>query len=362
MKTRKPTVVIVTPEGVGGITSLTTSIYNHWDSRTIELKVFKVPRSSLRGLINYPYALIRFVILQITRNVVLTHVNLSTGGSPIRKFLFIVVSRLFFVPTVLHIHSGKFDLVLSARKTSRLWKAIVEMEFKFANGIIAISQRQLTYFREKLKDQKIHTQYLANAVDVVAGSTQIPRHDKTKTYDFVFVGRISEEKGALVLRDALLELRHMGIRIAFVGSDEVNFWRFPEESKLRNHDIEFYGEVSHDQTIQVISRSKFLVLPSLVENFPIVILEAFSLGLPVIATEVGEIPFIIENNLSGLLVKAGDFTQLAEAIKKYLTNPGLITEHSKNASDRVSRFFDIRDYQNKLLAVYKALGIDLDLS
>lgn len=69
------------------------------------------------------------------------------------------------------------------------------------------------------------------------------------------------------------------------------------------------------------STGDFLVLPSYSEGFPNSILEAFSYGKPVVATNVGGIPDLVENSKSGVLVQKGDVLALADAMDQFITNP-----------------------------------------
>ena len=77
------------------------------------------------------------------------------------------------------------------------------------------------------------------------------------------------------------------------------------------------GEAS--KVDEILSRSSVLVLPSREEGFGLVLLEAMSLGLPVIATEVGGIPEIV-NGKNGILIEAEDVEQLKRAIEKILND------------------------------------------
>jgi len=82
--------------------------------------------------------------------------------------------------------------------------------------------------------------------------------------------------------------------------------------------VRFVGLTRHSKVIEYLQRSSILVLPSLSEGCPLVVLEAFAAGTPVVASRVGGIPEIVTEGKSGLLVSPADSTLLAKAIIELL--------------------------------------------
>jgi glycosyltransferase involved in cell wall biosynthesis len=81
-----------------------------------------------------------------------------------------------------------------------------------------------------------------------------------------------------------------------------------------------------------------LVLPSLSEGFPVTILEAMASGLPVIATRVGGVPEIIENNVNGYLVETENPQEIAEALLKLLQDEQLRKYISGNSRKKAEKY------------------------
>jgi len=98
---------------------------------------------------------------------------------------------------------------------------------------------------------------------------------------------------------------------------------------------------------EILSISDIVVVPSLTEGFGIVVLEAYASGKPVIATNVGGLPEIVENNVSGLLVPPQDSETLAEAIIKLVVD--------KNLREAMGRRGRIKSEQFSLENMYKKL-------
>ncbi len=140
----------------------------------------------------------------------------------------------------------------------------------------------------------------------------------------VCVGRLHEQKGQSILLDAVQQLRRDGMpcEVVFIGDGPM---RAEIEQRIRDLQMEdcvsLAGAASTDVMIGMIQSSRALVLPSLAENFPSVIMEAFALARPVIATYVGGIPELVQPGVSGWLVPAGDTDSLAHAIRDVLDAP-----------------------------------------
>src|SRR5439155_21538076 len=98
-----------------------------------------------------------------------------------------------------------------------------------------------------------------------------------------------------------------------------------------------------------------LVLPSLSEALPNVVLEAMAHGRPVVATRVGGVPEIVEDGVSGVFVASGDAPALARAIVTILRAPGLHASMARAARERVERTFSVRARAERILSMYNEL-------
>ncbi len=106
--------------------------------------------------------------------------------------------------------------------------------------------------------------------------------------------------------------------------------------------------------IGLLQSSRALVVPSLAENFPSVIMEAFALARPVIATHVGGIPELVTPGASGWLVAPGDVESLANAMREALDAPvSRLREMGLAGSDRVTSRHRPEMLANQLLANFR---------
>jgi glycosyltransferase involved in cell wall biosynthesis len=194
------------------------------------------------------------------------------------------------------------------------------------------------------------TRYLPNAVDV----TEMVA-DFTPGERFVFVGRLSEEKGLLTFVQAVADA---GVAATIVGTG-------PQEEELRalvertGADVEFAGYQTGDALFDIVRSAKALVLPSeCYENAPVVLLEAYGVGTPVLGSDLGGIPELIREGETGLLATAGDAASFATqlAAMQAMSNDELETMARAGRAFVETRFTRER-YLEDLLGIYAELGV-----
>ena len=155
---------------------------------------------------------------------------------------------------------------------------------------------------------------------------------------FVYTGRVHREKGIGYLLDAFKTIEgHAKLIIVGDGSDYEKYINYQKQDENLTKKVYFLGKKNDIKGI--LEQSDVFVFPSLHENLPNSIVEACKIGLPVISTNVGGIPEIIENEKEGLLVKPYNSEEIKNAINFLLANPKLIKEYGKNAKKKVDTYF-----------------------
>jgi glycosyltransferase involved in cell wall biosynthesis len=138
---------------------------------------------------------------------------------------------------------------------------------------------------------------------------------------FVSVGRLAPQKGQLILVRAVAELVRRGRRInlVLVGDGELRSVIETEIARrgIGDH-VEITGFVPESEVRRHLCRSRALVMPSFAEGLPMVLMEAFAVGRPIVSTYVAGIPELVRPGESGWLVPAGDSGGLASALETAL--------------------------------------------
>jgi colanic acid/amylovoran biosynthesis glycosyltransferase len=161
----------------------------------------------------------------------------------------------------------------------------------------------------------------------------------------VCVGRLCEQKGQLLLIEALARLAREDCRpeLVLAGDGEM---RVQVESAVRRAGLEsqvrITGWIGSDAVRREILNARALVLPSFAEGLPVVLMEAMALQRPVVTTYVAGIPELVEPGRSGWLVPAGDVDALVQALRHCLQTPDAeLTAIGARARERVAQLHDI---------------------
>lgn len=150
----------------------------------------------------------------------------------------------------------------------------------------------------------------------------------------LFVGRLSAEKGINILIEAfkLVNNNHHKVSLIIVGDGALRDQLELKVKKEMLKQIEFLGKKSRSDVLNLIQRAKFVVFPSICyEMFPLVVIEAFACGKPVIASSIGAMAELVEDGKTGLLFESGNANDLAEKIKWMLEHEEERIQMGKNA-------------------------------
>jgi glycosyltransferase involved in cell wall biosynthesis len=170
------------------------------------------------------------------------------------------------------------------------------------------------------------------------------------------VARMSPEKDQESLFFAMKKVvtKHPGARLLMVG-------RGPLENSLRAlaedlgiyHNVEFLGEV--EDMDKIFRKTDILVISSLTEGLPIAVLEALAYSKPVVATNVGDIPFVVINRKTGYTVSPKDPEQLADAISYTLSNRDIARMFGRNGRELIKDKFNVERMTSENEKVYMNL-------
>ena len=138
---------------------------------------------------------------------------------------------------------------------------------------------------------------------------------------FVCVGRLSEEKGQMLLLEAVARVvaRHIPVELVLVGDGPLrgDLEKLIEKYRLGKH-VRITGWISNGQVREEMVRARALVLPSFSEGLPVVIMEAMALHRPVLTTFIAGIPELVHSGENGWLFPAGSLDDLTNALEACL--------------------------------------------
>ncbi len=237
--------------------------------------------------------------------------------------------------------------------------------YRLGDAIIVPSEasKRLVMAREHLPAAALHVVY--NGVDPAPfaggeGRAAI-REEWGVPPDVVLagcVGRLSADKGGQdVLLEAVARLRatHPALRLVYVGEGPLRAG-LEAQAAARGLDsaVLFVGQ--RRDVPRLLRALDVFILPSLREAFPIAVLEAMAAARPVIATDVGGVPEVVQAGETGLLVPPNDVAALTEALGRLVTDPGLAARLGRAGQARVHAEFTIDRMVDRVEALYTALA------
>jgi glycosyltransferase involved in cell wall biosynthesis/GT2 family glycosyltransferase len=173
----------------------------------------------------------------------------------------------------------------------------------------------------------------------------------------VCVGRLCEQKGQLVLLDALQKVRESipQIDVILAGDGPMRGLIDARIMELNlKSNVRITGWVNNQQVRELIQSSRATVLPSFAEGLPVVLMESLALGRPVITTFVAGIPELVRPGSNGWLVPAGSVDDLAKAISEALTAPiDLLNRFGTNGAAAVGRCHDVNSEAAHLAELFR---------
>jgi glycosyltransferase involved in cell wall biosynthesis len=297
----------------------------------------------------------RVVLRLHTLDAPLVHIQLSARASFWRKWVVCLLARLARRPYLLHVHGSEFaDFYEECPPAAR---RIVTAVLARATLVLALSEAWCATLQRISPQARIEV--LMNAVPLPQPDGLPPPADREP--NVLFFGEIARHKGVFDLARAFArvaaELPGLRLVYAGTGSGVEETRRLTRELALGER-VEFTGWLEAERKRATLAGATIFVLPSYVEGMPMALLEAMSLGLPVIATPVGGVPEIVTHEVDGLLVPPGDSDALAAAIVRLMREPGLRERLGRAARETVAMRFSLDSAVERLLAIYRRCGIE----
>ncbi|THJ24586.1 MAG: glycosyltransferase family 4 protein [Nitrospira sp. CG24E] len=279
-----------------------------------------------------------------------------------------IAGRLAGVPVIIStVHNSLKDYEVRSLRRG-LYRFLLSLTLPLVHRIICVSDaNRLDLIDEcPAAEKRIRTVY--NGVDLSAVPSQPVRHKVRKELKIiqgpvlVTIARLTEQKGHRYLLQALPSLLETWPQLCclFVGEGELR-------DQLHRLAVELAVERScrfigvREDIADILAAADVVVLPSLSEGFPFVLLEALAMGCPVVASKVNGVPELIEDHKTGLLVPARDSQALASAIREVLNDPTAASKMGAAGRTVVRRRFTVDQMVANTTAIFDAAMEDADV-
>jgi glycosyltransferase involved in cell wall biosynthesis len=268
--------------------------------------------------------------------------------------------RLLNIPTLSTQHTIESDTDLSSAglRQKLAWFCLKH----FSEKVIAVSNQTKEYHRTRGKIQPSKIITLHNGIDILK-FTNIPEEKRKNIRELhtlpsdgkiiLTVAVLREKKGIQYFLSALPEIlsEHPKTYYLIVGDGEYrqNLEQIVKDKSLQKN-VLFAGHKTN--VPEYLAACDLFVLPTLIDAFPTVLLEAMAAKKPIIASNVGGVPEIIEDEFSGLLVSPTDSDQLKKSCNLLLSNPQKADYLAENGHKIALEKFSINKQVEQLVKIY----------
>lgn len=239
--------------------------------------------------------------------------------------------KLLGLPTIFHVHGGDIPSLIEKKPG---WAQRV---FKRADIVVVPS----IYLAQSIKQIGFSPVVIPNIVDL---SRYQYRRVDSATLKLVWLRAFHSIYNPTLAAKTLVELNKRGHEpfLIMVGPDkhDGSFSDFLQMVKAYGvmDQTNITGRIPNDQVPEVLSQGDIFINTTNVDNTPVSVIEAMACGLCIVSTNVGGIPYLLENGVDALLVPPDDPKAMAEAIIQIINDPSLAAKLSSNARKKAETF------------------------
>lgn len=350
-------IYVITPGGTrerGGmgriVSNFTSDLRQHRPDLRIEVLDTYGPDKFRLMPFYFAAAILRLGFRLIAGRADLLHIHMAEYGSVVRKGLIVLLASLFRVPVVLHLHGGRLPEQMRAASPPVRW-AIRRM-VSLCSEVVVLGDYWRRFVHDAFGADAPPVTVLPNAVP---GPPAVPPRAAGGPVRILFLGRLIPLKGVDVLLNALATpaCRERAWELVIAGDGDEETYRRQAEALGLSDRVRFTGWLGRDDCHRLLSQSDVLVQPSRFEALPMSVLEAMAYRMAIVATPVGSVGDVVEHDVTGLLVPAGDVQPLAEALVHVIDDAALRGRLGTAARIRFETNFEMSIYRERLIDIYR---------
>lgn len=267
------------------------------------------------------------------------HLVSSASISLIRDIICLKIANARGMNTIIHFRFGRIPDLYKKRN----WEQrLLHIAIKLANKAIVIDQSSFN----TLKNYGYKNIYFLpnpltpKVVDIIASNLNIKKEDRK----LVFAGQVLRTKGIFELVEACKTIKNIKLKIIGFASEEIRTDLYSAAGSENDEWLDICGELSFEDTIKEMLSAGIFVLPTYTEGFPNVIIETMACACPIVTTNVGAIPEMLDiknGSKHGLCVEPKNINGLYDAIQKMLNDREYALDCGRNAQKRVNELYSM---------------------
>lgn len=278
----------------------------------------------------------------------IVHIHMAERGSFYRKSIYIIIAKLLKKKSIVHFHGAEFDEFYNL-ESSKIQKKYIRYILDKSNLIIALGSS----WKKKIKN------YTNTEIVVLSNAVEVPSNNfyNLNNKNIVLLGRLEQRKGTFDLLDIADNILHedLSFNLVLAGDGNLDVVKRKIEGLKFKNNVKILGWINKEQREELLKNTAIFVLPSYNEGMPMAILEAMSYGIPLVVSDVGDIPYVVKEGENGYLIKAGDKKQLEDRLLKLIKDNELRSKISINNYLKVNKDFNLKFNLQRLSKIYKEL-------
>ncbi|MFN0111081.1 MAG: glycosyltransferase family 4 protein [Blastocatellia bacterium] len=257
----------------------------------------------------------------------------------------LLIARLYGKKSVLNYHSGE------AEDHLKNWPLTAVPTMKWASAIVV----QSGYLQSVFAKFGLMAEVISNTINL----EQFTFRERKPLQPVFLSNRLHEplyNVACIVRAFALVQRRYPEARLIVAGDGILRTELEALVADLGLNAVEFVGRVGFDQMPGLYNRADIYLNAPNLDNMPSSILESYSVGMPVVTTDAGGIPFIVTHEETGLLVELNDHVGMATAAMRLLEDPSLSEKIVYQALKECDKYNDSKERSSWILLYRRLFG------
>ena len=240
------------------------------------------------------------------------------------------LARIFKIKYIPILHGGNLP--------KRLDKSPIFSKLIFHNSYLNVSPSK--YLEVEFSKRNINAKYIPNSIPLSKYSFKLRENIQPK---LLWVRAFDETYNPLLAIKVVSKLKekYPKAKLCMVGPDKDGTMQKAKEMAMKlgiKDSVTFTGVLKKEDWHLLSKNYAIFINTTNVDNMPVSIIEAMALGFPIVSTNVGGLPYLLDNNINGILVAPDNAKVMTDAIAKLLQNPTKVKELSLNAREKASTF------------------------
>lgn len=352
MMKKKICMIVQDPMVKGGIAAVVNGYYGSKLENQYNVTYLQSYRdgNKCQKLVKAIKAYIKFLFIIISNKPDIIHMHTSFGASFYRQIPFIYMARFRNVPVINHIHGPEFDNFFE--QASNRKKNLIKIIYNKCTRLITLSEEWKQNFLKIVPEDKIVV--IENYSILIKDLNDSDRSRK----QVLFLGAINERKGCfdmpMIIEKVIEQVPDAKFVIA--GDGELERLKTCFRKKKLDGCCSFPGWVRGKEKDRLLRESGVFFLPSYNEGMPMAILDAMGYEMPIVSTNVGGIPKIVQNGINGYTCNPGDIETIAGCLVNLLSNQSLAKKMSVASTNLIKEKYTLDKHFERLFELYEIVS------